>query len=122
DGKESGFDGDLDRAGFAELVEQVDELALGLGRLGDDEVALEFAERADGAAVVAPAVGVDGFLDEGGDFLDEFFAGFSCLLLLSLAAAPAASAEQAPPPSTAAAPPAAAAAAAAALILVETEV
>ena len=64
DGEEAGLDGDLDGAGLAELLEQVDELPLVLRGLGDDELALELADGADGAAGVAPAVGGDGLVDE----------------------------------------------------------
>jgi hypothetical protein len=54
-------------------------------RLGDDELALQLADGADGAAVVAPAFGIDGLLDEGGELLDELRAGLGTGFLTLLA-------------------------------------
>jgi len=59
----------LVRLALQAVFEEVDERPLILRRLRDDELALELADGADGAAVVAPALGVDGFLDEIGDLV-----------------------------------------------------
>src|SRR5439155_11132251 len=104
-GEEARLDGDLDGAGFAELLEQALEEALVLGGLGDDELALKLLDGADGPAGVAPAIGGDGIGNELGDVLDELLSG----ALLLLAALPAlAGAEEALPAAPAAATTAAA--------------
>jgi len=56
-GKEPGSMLDLDGAGFAQFVEQADQLAMVLRRLGDDQLAGEELKLADLAAVVDPALG-----------------------------------------------------------------
>ena len=68
---------------LAKLFEQVDQLAVVLGRLGDDELALEFAKSADRAAIVFPTVGGDGVLDQLGDRIDQFLAGRARVALLA---------------------------------------
>ena len=71
DGIDKKLDRDLDRLALAELLEQTRQCAVVLGRLVDDEVAAEHADGADRPAGLAPALGVDGFLDELRDLGDQ---------------------------------------------------
>jgi hypothetical protein len=86
DEQEAGLDVDLHRPLLADLAEQALHLAVVLGRVADDQAAVELLDEARVAAVGLPALEVDVVLDDVDDLIDALLA-VALLVVLALGVA-----------------------------------